>query len=300
MTNVDDDNAKSVYDNTMGEAQLVKSGVILYENPKDYHSFFLKSGDNPFFEFMKGLCLLACLNNQEWLSQFTFTTEHLDAPQGATRGYYIFDGSSSSDKIPWFDALDLNHSTFQVFEPSLHFSDECVSLTTVTFIKQKRGVDAFVFNKCSSLHDGLHSVNPLHLVMFQNAMAVRMGRGLGSYIQLDANATTSKAERVTQFIPSILSSKKAFSFPVINTPMDTWLGDLGMFVTVGPVLSMRDAFFRRVANPLWHAWFAWNDTKKSAQERLGAAKSHLSGCCDFYWKNVCEGWLHRQLEGGGK
>src|SRR5690606_10642875 len=65
-------------------------------------------------------------------------------------------------------------------------------------------------------------------------------------------------------------------YPMINGPIEAWISDLMMFMDEGPVPAMSDSFFRKVAGPMWNAWFEWKEG--DGPRRVDRALQQLESC----------------------
>lgn len=86
---------------------------------------------------------------------------------------------------------------------------------------------------------------------------------------------------------------------LVSTDPDHWLGELSMFLDEGPVMGMRDPFFRHVAAPMWQAWMVYKDTADSTIRNEGARKALeiVSRVRASDWRAACEEWLLRKIDG---
>ncbi len=81
---------------------------------------------------------------------------------------------------------------------------------------------------------------------------------------------------------------------LVNTDPEHWLGELSMFLDEGPVLGMREPFFRHVASPMWQAWEAY----KNAEGRAGMQRALdiVARVRAPDWRGACEEWLKREID----
>ena len=84
--------------------------------------------------------------------------------------------------------------------------------------------------------------------------------------------------------------------PLVSTDSDAWLAELAMFLDEGPVMGMRDPFFRHVAAPMWQAWGAYKST--AGLEAAGANKALeiVARVRASDWQAAARSWLHRRID----
>ena len=71
-------------------------------------------------------------------------------------------------------------------------------------------------------------------------------------------------------------------FKLVNSSVEHWEQDLYMFMDHGPIVGLRDPFFRRVAVPMWVAHQAMLD--KTDPDRFEKAHEALSNCRASDWQ----------------
>ncbi len=86
--------------------------------------------------------------------------------------------------------------------------------------------------------------------------------------------------------------------PLVSTSPEAWLGELSMFLDEGPVMGMREPFFRHVAAPMWQAWAVYQDTASSHIAEPGARKALdiVTRIRASDWRAAAEEWLLRKID----
>ena len=89
------------------------------------------------------------------------------------------------------------------------------------------------------------------------------------------------------------------AWPLISTNPETWMAELAMFLDEGPVIGMRESFFRHVASPMWQAWAVYKDTSGSpiAQDGVRKALNMVSHIRARDWRAATTEWLQRKIDG---
>ncbi len=80
----------------------------------------------------------------------------------------------------------------------------------------------------------------------------------------------------------------------MQTDIHDWLMDLNLFMVHGPVVGLRDPFFTRVAQPMWHAHAAW--LNRADPDRYEKALEIIEQCAALDWRKAAREWLKRRQE----
>ena len=81
--------------------------------------------------------------------------------------------------------------------------------------------------------------------------------------------------------------------PLTNTDSDEWLAELDMFLDEGPVMGMRDSFFRHVVSPMWQAWGHYTSTAGFDVSGPRKALDTVLRVRARDWKVAARDWLVR-------
>ncbi len=85
-----------------------------------------------------------------------------------------------------------------------------------------------------------------------------------------------------------------YSFPMIDS--NEWLSELAMFLDEGPVMGMRDPFFRHVATPMWQAWDVYKSTSGSDVTGAAEALDIVSRIRATDWKETTTEWILGKID----
>lgn len=153
---------------------------------------------------------------------------------------------------------------------------------------------------------GAYGANAVHMSMMQEFVASWLGVKVGRYWQIsnDWHGYVDVFEKhrgvldtkESSFDHPYVGGRKGFNrvapFPMVNGPIEEWLGDLQMFMDEGPVPGFRDRFFKKVVVPMWDAWWAWKD--KDNPRRIDEALEHVNRIAASDWRLACTEWLERR------
>ncbi|MBD4207774.1 hypothetical protein GUH47_17610, partial [Xanthomonas citri pv. citri] len=81
--------------------------------------------------------------------------------------------------------------------------------------------------------------------------------------------------------------------PLVSATRERWDDECRTFVESGPVMGLRDPFFRRVATPLWMAFLAYK-AKDGGLSRYGDVFNHLQQCGSMDWRVAASEWVARR------
>jgi hypothetical protein len=170
---------------------------------------------------------------------------------------------------------------------------------TITFSVNpgSKALDMTVFNRSNDIVWGAYGANAVHMSMLQEYVATATGWPVGSYYQISTNwhAYADTFHKVANTLGSD-SGRNPYDnvkrYPLMTTPPELWMQDLMMFMYEGPVLGLRDPFFRRVANPMHHAWEHYKNTK--GEDRYDGAMEIMRQCAADDWRVACQLWIQRR------
>lgn len=308
---------------------IVADGPVttLYQKPTERVVFWPERDCNPFFHFMEGLWMLDGRNDVAWLSQFSSNIAQF-SDDGLTfhgaYGYrwteYFTSPSSENEQDYPINQLSViammlrrnpneRRCVLGMWDPYADLGREGKDVPCNTHIYFKINLhgqlDMTVCNRSNDIIWGAYGANAVHFSMLQEFMAAAVGVPVGRYWQVsnDYHAyvdVMKKHEPLLEYTDALIvypyrkrpSSQMIVPFPMVNGPLDTWIQDLRMFVEEGPVIGFRDRFFKKVAAPMWNAWFAWKD--KDDPDRVQHALKEIENCEASDWRMACQEWLDRR------
>lgn len=294
---------------------LVHPGPVttVYERPENRVLFSPSRDANPFFHFMEGLWMIAGRNDVDWISQFNSTIDQFSDDGVTFHGAYghrwmnHFDDNSDGNSYA-LDQLDIvierlkkdptdRRCVVSMWDPVVDLGKDGKDFPCNTQIYFKITVlgalDMIVLNRSNDIIWGAYGANVVHMSMMMEYVASSIGVPLGIYRQMSNDFHAYK---------EIFESKKDVfdeeprkypgAFPMVNSPISTWDGELKMFIEEGPVMGFTDPFFRKVASPMFQAWKTWKD--KQNPNRIDDAISCMESCVAEDWKIACIEWLERR------
>lgn len=285
-----------------------------YERPTERVLFWAQRDANPTFHLMESLWMLAGRKDLPFLTRFVKRMAQFSDDHGKTQpGAYGFRWRShfGKDQLSWAvkrlsDNPDDRRVVIQMYDPFIdqRAADEngkdvpCnVSLHLQVAVDGK--VDMTVFCRSNDLCWGAFGANAVHFSMLQEYVASSIQREVGRYWQVSDNFHAYEAAlvplrgletRVDEMDPYTEGLVKPY--PIMSTPTKIWDDDLKLYMEYGPVVGLRDSFFRRVVTPIDMA-------HKAYRENSGAAKYELpleiiQQCKATDWKMACEEWYLRR------
>lgn len=310
---------------------LVIDGPVTteYRFPDERVLFYPERDANPFFHFMEGLWMLGGRNDVSWISQFSSNIAQF-SDDGKTfhgayghrwRNHFVVEGS-----VTHIDGISGSNIIYTPFDQLRTVAEmlkqnpqerRCVvamwdaesdlgrlgkdipcNLLALFSISQTGDLNMTVYNRSNDMIWGTYGANAVHFSMLQEVMAAWVGVPVGKYWQVSNNYHVYN--NVYQKHIEILNSdqtcayenREVAPFKMVNIPIDTWFGELNMFLEEGPVMGFTDPFFRKVAAPLWDAWFAFKN--KEDPQRIERALIAANRCAASDWRKAAVEWLQRR------
>lgn len=154
-----------------------------------------------------------------------------------------------------------------------------------------------------------YGANAVHFSMLQEYVATSIGATVGRYWQISNNwhayletleplEEKYKTQGFYDFA-NFYNDWKPGSvepYPLMTESREIWDQDLLIFIDQGPIVGMRDPFFRRVATPMWYAWLEWKRDDRSKNDRIITAIEILQQCAATDWKKAAVEWLERRIQ----
>jgi len=296
-----------------------------YMYPDQRVMFFEERDCNPFFHFMESLWMISGRNDVEFPATYSSNIANY-SDDGVTfhgaYGYrwrnhfqereYTHDGISREigviDQLATIAELltknqDDRRIVLQMWDTEadlgLDGKDFPCNLIATFRINPYGKLDMTVFNRSNDMIWGAYGANAVHFSMLQEVMAAWVGVPLGSYHQISTNfhgykSTLDKHDGIRSHTPGHdpYSLGEVESFPIVNTPINDWFQDLQMFMDEGPIIGLRDPFFKKVAVPMHQAWEAWKDRENG--DYAENALNHADNISATDWRRACMEWLERR------
>jgi hypothetical protein len=165
-----------------------------------------------------------------------------------------------------------------------------------------RGVDGelnmTVTNRSNDMIWGAYGANAVHFSVLQEYMAAAIDCPVGRYWQVSNNLhayldTFAKVENLANSGRTCLYAEGITPpYPLVQTPIEQWTQDLMIFLDEGPIIGLRDPFFRRVATPMLMAHRALQH--RDDEDRFDKAREILQQCQAHDWWTAADDWVARR------
>lgn len=292
--------------------------TTVYKNPKERVLFWHERDANPFFHLMESLWMLGGRADVEWIASFLKQMRKY-SDDGVTyngayghrwRSYFGFDQLTvlirMLKKHP-----DTRRAVLQIWGIKDLVNPESRDLpcnTQVYFARDGEALNMTVCNRSNDIIWGCYGANAVHFSMLQEVIASGVGCEVGGYWQMSNNFHAYK-DVFHKMIPLVDKAADVYDgkhpcpyetqivkpFPVVSIPIDEWFSDLKMFLEEGPVLGLREPFFKNVAIPMERAYRIYQG--HHGRERYTAAIEVLDKhCMASDWSMAGIEWLMRRLK----
>lgn len=305
-----------------------------YLKPRERVLFWAERDANPFFHFFESLWMLAGRNDLKYLTQFLPRMKDFSDDGETLHGAYGYrwmhqfsmvedDGTEMSVRVQEIDQLSTiinmlkrnpedRRCVLQMWDAAVDLGSDGKDLpcnTQVYFLINRDGdLDMTVCCRSNDMILGAYGANAVHFSFLQEYMAAGIGVLVGGYWQISNNFHVYDNADLKKVHPLLNQAPDPFRyhsrnpyhtddispFPLVSTPLSEWRQDLAMFLDVGPVVGLRDPFFRRVAGPLYHSFRAYKDNK--GEERYDIAMEILEQCQAKDWALATVEWLTRRRD----
>lgn len=303
--------------------------TTVYERPRERVLVSHARDANPFFHFFESLWMLAGQCDGRFLDRFVkdFTKRYSD--DGVTlHGAYGYRWREQ-----WGDQLAIiidrlkndptdRRSVLQIWSAELDLGKTSRDLpcNTIVFFwvseddpqtgeSPRLELNMTVCNRSNDIIWGAYGANAVHFSMLQEYVATSIGADVGRYWQISNNwhayVDTLEALEEKYKTQGFYDFSDPYNgwrmdpaepYPLMTEPREIWDQDLLMFIERGPIVGMRDPFFRRVATPMWHAWGEWKRSDRPKEDRISAAIEILQQCSATDWKKAAVEWLERRIQ----
>lgn len=181
----------------------------------------------------------------------------------------------------------------------------------VTFRVRSDGrLDMTVHNRSNDLVLGMTGANVVHMSFLHELVARASGFPIGRYHQISNDLHLYRDHAGSKAVlplagaygtpalpdPYTLAEGAYVPYPIMEevSTLQSWSEDCAMFLKFGPVVGLRDRFFRRVATPVMeaHKWYR----QHVGEERYTGAIEILDQCLAEDWRTAGQEWMKRRLE----
>ena len=291
-----------------------------YLHPDQRVVFYPERDCNPFFHFMEALWMISGRNDVAFPATYASNITNYSDDGITFHGAYGYrwrnhfldweDGEAVGvvDQLETIAGLlKQNHDdrriVLQMWDATVDLGMEgkdfpCNLICTFR-INPYGKLDMTVFNRSNDIIWGAYGANAVHFSMLQEIMAAWIGVPLGSYHQISTNFhgyknILEKHQGLENNAPGHdpYSLGEVGPFKMVNTPIDQWFQDLQMFMEEGPVIGLRDPFFKKVAVPMHQSWEAWKDRENG--DYAENALNHADNIAATDWRRACIEWLERR------
>lgn len=264
--------------------------AIVCDNPLERNIFWKDYQVNPFEDFM----------NMLWMFKGSASK---DFPERTGHRWRVHFGEDQLEAVCAILNADVNdqRAVLSVWDASVdglgRKGGYAPCEMEIVFTRGPEGqLDMTVMSRSYNIiTDSLTHLSYLHEFMFKGSKF--SGVGKLTYITTSAFCLQEDIEKVLKIDDMSMdpySEEEMTSVPFINTDMVTWHQDLAMFLAEGPVIGLRDKFFRKVVVPIYLAAKAFNEGA------VTDAKDNLCQCADAAWRKACWEWVEKQEETDGE
>ena len=296
---------------------LVMPGPVttLYDRPYERVMLWPERDCNPFFHFYEGLWMLAGRNDVAGVAHFvkrmaTFSDDGRTLHGAYGHRWRLHFGFDQLGQI--IEALKANpddrRNVLQMWDATVDLGREGRDVpcnTQVYFSRDGLGrLDMTVCCRSNDVIWGAYGANAVHFSMLQEYMASAIGCPVGRYWQVSNNfhayldtyeplvGLVDRAGEANPYGDDPGGESGLCDYPMMSTPVHQWQQELGMFLSEGVVIGMRDPFFRKVATPILAAWDHYK--MNIGIDRYEGAEEILRQCHASDWRRACQEWIERR------
>lgn len=293
-------------DSRNGEVMVFPFPVATeYKSPWERVLLWPERDANPFFHLMEALWMMEGRNDLEWISHFSSNMESysddgetLHGAYGARwRHHFGLDQFKTIIEILKQNPND-RRAVLQMWDAEADLGrqgkDLPCNLACSFRVQDGERLDMHVFNRSNDMIWGAYGANAVHFSVMQEVMSTALGLEMGSYWQISTNfhAYLKTLEPLKPLNGVPVGIVYGNTFPIMSTPLETWLEDLHVFVNEGAVMGFRDPFFKKVAIPMLMAWNCYKD--REDKSRYQKAIKQASKIEPEDWRKACVEWLERR------
>lgn len=294
--------------------------TTVYEKPAERVLFYAERDANPFFHLVESLWMLNGGNDVETVAAFVGRMRNFSDDGKTFHGAYGYRWRKhfDFDQLPTIiEALrkDPNdrRQVLSMWDTRTDLGrqgkDLPCNLQAIFQITARGNLDMTVTNRSNDIVWGAYGANAVHFSYLHEFMALAVGVPLGRYRQVSANFHAYKdvlkqVEGLADLAadPMMPGAARASHdpyangevepFPLMSVDYRQWLAELQLFMSEGPIIGIRDPFFRRVAAPVILAHAAYKNNKGEA--KYTESLRILEGCAALDWRRACEEWIGRR------
>ena len=292
--------------------------ATVFLNPKEKVLFEEIRRANPFFHFMESLWMLGGCNDLEYVHYYNKRMEEYSDDGITLHGAYGYRWREhfGGDQLGLIverlrkDPTD-RRCVLQMWDPQadLNRAGVDVPCNTVIYFKIRNNkLMMTVSNRSNDVIWGTFGANVVHMAFLQEYVASFVGVEVGSYTQIsdsfhayldvyDEMYDKLAADDAFDYYgikhaPNPYENKAINPYPIVNTELEIWEGDLVNFLTRQPLETKTfiDPFFEQVAVPLQDAWYFYK------QGEYEEALIEVQGCSASDWCTAGFNWLNRAIK----
>jgi len=285
--------------------------TTVYEKPNERVMFWPERDCNPFFHLFESLWMLGGRNDVNYVAEFVKRMRSF-SDDGKTfhgaygyrwRFHFGFDQLSEIANV-LHDNPDDRRCVLQMWDAQADLGQQGKDFPCNTSAFFSRGAEGelnmTVLNRSNDMVWGAYGANAVHFSVLLEYMAAAIGCPVGRYWQVSNNlhAYLNTLDQVKPLLgqdpTSPYTRGEVEPYPLVQTPITQWTQDLMIFLDEGPIIGLRDPFFRRVATPMWMAHKALK--QKDDRARFDKALEILQQCHATDWRRAAEEWVQRRAQ----
>lgn len=300
--------------------ELSRPCTTYYQCPQERVLFDVGRDANPFFHFFEALWMLAGRGDVYFVEQFNPRMREYSDDGQTIHGAYgprwrAWFGIDQLDKL--VDLFRIDPDTRRAYlgmwdvASDLDMNHKDLPCNVGVKFEQRDGkLNMVVFNRSNDIIWGAYGANVVHLSMLQEYLAARCGFQLGWYEQVSGNyhAYTEVWNRlrlddvhIDPLEPMTLRGRDPYAlnevqpYAMVVAPQH-WDAELAIFLSKpGREGAYLNPFFDHVARPMWKAFRAWEQYRKTdmAEAKI-TAHVELDACLATDWARACGSWIDRR------
>lgn len=308
---------------TVGVKRSSRNGQVIastepvttrYERPTERVIFWGERDANPTFHLMESLWMLAGRKDLPFLTKYVKRMSQFSDDHGKTQpGAYGFRWRShfGKDQVSWAvkrlaDNADDRRVVIQMYDPFIdqraadeNGKDVPCNVSLHLQVAADGKLDMTVFCRSNDMVWGAYGANAVHFSMLQEYVASSIQREVGRYWQVSDNFHAYEdAFRQVEELNGSYAPDEPYTrgevkpYPIMSTPPKIWEDDLKLYMEHGPIVGLRDGFFRRVVTPVDMAHKAYRENR--GEDKFKIPLEIIQQCKAEDWKRACEEWYLRR------
>lgn len=291
--------------------------TTVYERPLERVVFWAERDANPFFHLMESLWMLGGRNDVEFVAQFVGRMAQYSDDGATFHGAYGYRWRHHffEDQLPKIIAAlrenaDDRRQVLSMWDADADLGrkgkDLPCNLQAIFQIATDGRLDMTVTNRSNDLVWGAYGANAVHFSYLQEYVASCVGVPVGIYRQVSANfhmydSVIDQCAPMVSYAaeppaPAVLGPYETGvvnTFPLMSVDQKTWDEDLAVFLSNPLAVGFRDAFFRRVAVPMYRAHSAFRNHELRLY-RFDKAQEILQDVYATDWRLAAQEWIERR------